>query len=147
MGHFISTFNNETELRDDMLAWFKGQDDIIMQRHEDKFTSGIADISFTSRLATGWIELKHCKKYLADDVRSVSFKRFTKLQRKYLIERGRLGTPCYCLLSVAGDVWLISWRDLEGYRGDSFKFVISDRCHRIYTWESLRVILRSMISV
>lgn len=83
------------------------------QRHEDKYSTGIPDVSFgIKRLSEGWIELKFLPTYPAkSDVKKFDFAidHFTADQRNWLTLRTQHGTGRVFLFVQMGNVSII-WR-------------------------------------
>lgn len=108
-------YKTEAKFSKALLRWAKGRDDIILISHEDKYTPGIADLSFASPWAYGWLELK-----LARVTRDgIVIPKLTKAQRDYLIAHGQMGMCCYVMSwTDANDIRLTSWRDLHDISGE-----------------------------
>lgn len=91
------------------------------QRHEDKYSTGIADVSFgMGRLSDGWIELKYKPAHPIDVKRAWDFTRdhFTPEQRNWLTQRAKHGTGRVFLAAQLGTVYYLwSWPKLEPLLG------------------------------
>jgi len=92
------------------------------QRHEDKHSKGIPDVSYgIARRAEGWIELKFLKRYPIKVEEPFDFKldHFIPEQRNWLTLRRRHGLGRVFLMCQFGDtltaIW--DWRNLEPLLG------------------------------
>jgi len=78
------------------------------QRHEDRYSLGIPDVSFAitfkGKKINGWIELKVIGKMHDSNVIKVS--KFTKEQKAWLTDTSEHGGNCFLFLK-AGDVYMI----------------------------------------
>lgn len=91
------------------------------QRHEDKYSTGIPDVSYGCRGRDGWIELKYLEKEPAPRTRSWDFRysHFTAEQRNWLTRRMERGSGRLFLLAQMGDnVYLWRWRTLSVLLGN-----------------------------
>lgn len=74
-----------------------------VQRHEDKYSVGIADISYAANFVDGWIELKYLPKWPKTYDLLVPIKHFTAQQKNWLVARGERGSGnVYVMLKVDG---------------------------------------------
>lgn len=71
------------------------------QRHEDKYSVGIPDVSFGINDKNGWIELKYLEKW--PKYGTVKIPHFTSQQRNWLERRDGFGGGCWLLLQVGND--------------------------------------------
>lgn len=62
-------------------------EDFLPQRHEDKYSSGIPDLSFVWRGVSGWIELKSASPAI----------HIRPAQAAWMLKRTRAGVPCILL--------------------------------------------------
>lgn len=69
-----------------------------VQRHEDQFTVGIPDISYSMLGVNGWIELKSIAIANADSV--IKIPHFTTSQYQWLKRHGKRGGNCYIFIEV-----------------------------------------------
>lgn len=82
------------------------------QRHEDKYSKGIADVSYgIARRGDGWIELKFKKRYPADPAAPFDFTldHFPAEQRNWLSQRAKFGTGRVFLMCQFGDTLTAIW--------------------------------------
>lgn len=81
------------------------------QRHEDKFSVGIPDISFGLGGKNGWIELKYLKKWpkLGDIVK---IPHFTSQQKNWIYKRQKIGGNCWLLLQIKVEFLLFKGDDV-----------------------------------
>ena len=76
-----------------------------VQSHEDKYSSGIADLSFGAKGVNGWIELKIIASWNGD--RPVKPSKYTRIQINWLNKRDRKGGRCFVMVKVARDYFLL----------------------------------------
>jgi len=77
----------------------------VVQRHEDKISVGIPDLSYAINGVDGWIELKAYNKWPTDKL-----PHYTAKQKNWLIERGTAGNGnCFILIKIKKTVMLFSW--------------------------------------
>lgn len=84
------------------------------QRHEDKYSTGIPDISYSTN-HHGWIELKYLKSKPSGHDTVMRIKHYTAQQRNWLKKHGRKGGKCFILLQV-------------------------DKCYMIFTWDQCAIV-------
>ena len=75
------------------------------QRHEDKHTKGIPDVSYSMNGVNGWIELKTVEVGKAG---KVSIPHFTTEQRQWLKRHGRRGGHCFLFVEITNSKQLWS---------------------------------------
>ena len=76
------------------------------QRHEDKYASGIPDVSYAIHGVDGWIELKSLSRRPARPEVGLS-----KIQSAWLTLRGRMGNGnCFVLARFGREHLLFSWK-------------------------------------
>lgn len=80
------------------------------QAHEDKFTSGISDLSYGVKGVCGWVELKTYDRWPRDPHKVVPFSDLKPTQVNWSIKRGRACGRVWFLVSFGDDWILISWR-------------------------------------
>lgn len=84
------------------------------QRHEDKYSTGIPDVSYgIGRRGEGWIELKFLKTYPRtgeDQPWDFKLDHFTPEQRNWLTQRSKHGTGRVFLLCQFGDTVTGIWQ-------------------------------------
>ena len=80
------------------------------QRHEDKYSSGIPDVSYAIDGADGWLELKYLPAWPKRQETPVKIG-LSEIQRHWLTCRGRAGAGrCFVLAKIGrGDVLLFRW--------------------------------------
>ena len=69
------------------------------QRHEDKYTKGIPDVSYSMNGVNGWVELKTVE---INKLGKVNIPHFTAEQRQWLKRHGRRGGHCFLFVEVTG---------------------------------------------
>lgn len=77
------------------------------QRHEDKHSTGIPDISYSTTVH-GWVELK----YLESPPKKggvMKIDHFTASQRNWLTRHGKRAGHCFILVQVGSKYLLFSW--------------------------------------
>ena len=67
------------------------------QRHEDKHTKGIPDVSYSMNGVNGWIELKTVE---VSNAGKVNIPHFTTEQRQWLKRHGRRGGHCFLFVEI-----------------------------------------------
>lgn len=80
----------------------------VAQRHEDKYSTGIPDVSYSTN-CHGWIELKYVAKPPAKTTNAVPVPHFTAAQRNWIRQHGGRGGKCWVLLQVEKTYFLLSW--------------------------------------
>ena len=70
-------------------------EDFLPQRHEDKYSPGIPDLSFVWRGVQGWIELKAARPQLL----------MRPEQVRWMLRRSREGVPCILLARYGREDW------------------------------------------
>ena len=103
--------NDEKTLKKYIVNLLKHFGDI--QRHEDKYESGIPDLSFGIFGINGWIELKHKKAWPKRATTKVKFNHFTNKQRTWLKTRGQAGGHCFVIIQISTNYLLFCWRDID----------------------------------
>jgi len=76
-----------------------------VQRHEDKYSSGIPDLSYCIK-THGWIELKYLEK-LPKKIMKIDH--LTSTQRNWIKTFGRRGGLCFVLLQVEKNYMIFGW--------------------------------------
>lgn len=82
------------------------------QKHEDKYETGIPDLSYAIKGSSGWIELKYLKKWPKRGG-PVQFKRFTSKQRNWLKKRGRHCYKCFLLAVVEKELFIFFHHNID----------------------------------
>jgi hypothetical protein len=84
------------------------------QRHEDKHSKGIPDVSYgIGRRGDGWIELKYLKQYPRDDHEAawdLKLDHFTVEQRNWLSQRAKHGTGRVFVMCQFGNTMTGIWQ-------------------------------------
>jgi len=86
------------------------------QRHEDRYATGIPDVSFGIHGKDGWIELKHLHKGPANQDRpwDFAYDHLTSDQRNWMTRRARQGSGRVFVLAQIGDLFCLwRWQALE----------------------------------
>lgn len=78
------------------------------QRHEDKLTSGIPDVSY-SITHHGWIELKYLPDKPKRDNSILKIDHYTPEQRNWLTLHGARGGLCFLMLQVDKTYMIFDW--------------------------------------
>lgn len=78
------------------------------QRHEDKYSTGIPDVSYSTN-CHGWIELKYVARPPVKATNLVPVPHFTAAQRNWIRQHGSRGGRCWILLQVEKTYLLFSW--------------------------------------
>jgi hypothetical protein len=116
----------EDKYKNDLIGVF-GYFGFQIDRHEDKFTNFIPDISFAGNRTDGWIEVKWCEK---DPTSLGALDHWTKGQQSWLYDRGRAGSG-HCYLLVGTPRHHILWRydTLDTIRNQSFEAALQYAIH------------------
>jgi|TARA_Y100000310_G_scaffold270200_1_gene283867 hypothetical protein len=72
----------------------------LAQRHEDKISIGIPDVSYSMPGVNGWIEIESIQRWPKKPLDIVKVKHFSDTQRVWLKRRGEMGGYCFALLKV-----------------------------------------------
>jgi len=83
------------------------------QRHEDKLTLGIPDVSYGARKANGWIELKYLPAWPKQAKTEVKIEHYTTEQKRWLRNRGQYGGLCWLFLRVGDEFMLFDWQQAQ----------------------------------
>lgn len=75
-----------------------------VQRHEDKHSVGIPDLSYGAEGINGWVELKAYGKWPNGPC-----PHFTAKQENWLVSRGKAGGHCFVLIRVKSTILLFNW--------------------------------------
>ncbi len=112
------------------------------QRHEDKHTKGIPDVSYSMNGVNGWIELKTVE---INKLGKVNIPHFTAEQRQWLKRHGRRGGHCFLFVEVTGGrSWstlyaLIPHNKTDTVGGLSWEEMVQLSCH--HSFDELNIIL------
>ena len=87
-----------------------------VQRHEDKYSVGIPDLSYGANGKNGWIELKAYDKWPSGPL-----PHFTAEQLNWLQNRGRKGNNCWLLVRINRTILLFKWDKLNALRTNNCK--------------------------
>lgn len=80
----------------------------LAQRHEDRISVGIPDVSFAiCGVGHGWVELKSISCQLSPSA-IVKVPHFTESQRAWLSSFGAVGGGCFVVLAVNGYILLLT---------------------------------------
>lgn len=91
------------------------------QRHEDKLTSGIPDVSYSMNGVHGWIELKYLSKPPNGNSAIMVIKHYTPDQRNWIERHGKAGGRVFILLRVDTTYMLFDWKDTRYVGRVSYK--------------------------
>ena len=75
------------------------------QSHEDKYSSGIPDLSYGSCGVNGWIELKHIKGWKGNG--PVKPDKYTSIQVNWLNKRNKKGGFCFVMVKIGTEYFLL----------------------------------------
>lgn len=96
------------------------------ERHEDKQTNYIADMSFSGNRVDGWVEVKWCDE---DPPSLGALTHWTKGQEAWLVDRGRVGSGhSYLLLGTPHRHFLWRYDQLAAVRNLPFERAIFYCC-------------------
>jgi len=119
-------------------------------RHEDKFNSGIADVSFVCGGKHGWIELKQIDAWPKRDSTIVRCKHYTTQQRNFLKAKGEHGGNAWLFVKIGREYLLIHWKRAQLFgtlnSEDTLGLAGHWWCNRM-NWEELARILSSDFSM
>lgn len=76
-----------------------------VQRHEDRLSTGIPDLSY-SMAVNGWIELKYLPKIPKGQL---TIRHYTVDQRNWLIRHGKRSGLCFLLLQIDREYMIFDW--------------------------------------
>lgn len=102
-------------------------------RHEDKFASGIADVSFVCNGMHGWLELKKIDAWPKRKNTIVRCRHYTPEQRNFLRAKGRAGGNTWLFVKIGREYLLIDW-----VRADLFGTLNSEDTRALaeYSWSN-----------
>jgi len=78
------------------------------QRHEDKYSVGIPDVSYGLNGVNGWIELKAYSKWPTK-----GFPHLEPEQVNWLIDRGRKGGYCFLMAKIVNTILIFRWTHVD----------------------------------
>lgn len=111
----------------------------VAQRHEDKYSTGIPDVSYSTD-HHGWIELKYLARPPKRPNHPLAIPHFTAEQRNWITRHGSRGGKCFVLLQVEKTYFLLSW-DQVGILGPSTYAELKETAFRCWAggipWEEL----------
>ena len=76
-----------------------------VQRHEDRYSVGIPDVSYGADKINGWIELKAYDKWPTK-----SLSHYTSKQVNWLTNRGERGGHCFILIRIKTTILMFKWQ-------------------------------------
>jgi hypothetical protein len=85
-----------------------------LQRHEDRYSLGVPDVSYSALQVNGWIELKECHEWPVRSETVLRIKHYTEDQRGWLFRHGERGGYCWLLLQVGKDYLLFNHLQAQG---------------------------------
>jgi hypothetical protein len=108
--------------------------DWYLQRHEDRISAGVPDVSYSGWGTGGWLELKVLKRWPARKMTPVKIG-LTKEQALWLRQCGKHGNGnCFILLRVGrGDFLLFNWQQALALTEPRLQTDIRQRALR--TWK------------
>lgn len=113
-------------------------------RHEDKFASGIADVSFVCGGYHGWMELKQIDAWPKRASTIVRCKHYTDAQRIFLKNKGRYGGHTWLFVKIARHYLLFNWTEAQDFgtlnKEDTLKLA-GFVWHNRMNWEELAHVL------
>lgn len=77
------------------------------QSHEDRYSSGIPDMSYGIDGVNGWIELKQLPAYPDNGI--IKHPKYTSQQVNWSVKRGKKGGHCFLLFKIRNDYYLFGW--------------------------------------
>jgi hypothetical protein len=80
---------------------------IFLQRHEDKCTLGIPDVSYCYQGRSGWIEAKYLPSYPKRKTTSIFIKHFTAEQQLWIKRYIKSGGTIWLFLRIEKDIYFI----------------------------------------
>jgi len=80
------------------------------QRHEDKFSAGIPDVSYVYGGQTGWIELKYMEKEPVCDTPNWDIRNFRPAQRVWMDQQLKYGNRRVFIICQFGSRLVLIWR-------------------------------------
>jgi len=83
-------------------------------RHEDKFSGGIADLSFIQDGRHGWMELKKIQ-WPKRPGTIVRCRHYTAEQRNFLKAKGRAGGNTWLFVQIGRDHLLFNWEQAQQF--------------------------------
>ena len=98
------------------------------QRHEDKYSVGIPDVSYGVNGVNGWIELKAYKRWPR-----CGLIHFTPKQVNWLTKRGRAGGHCFIMVKINNCVMLFDWSHAHFLMKECSKKSMKEKAIKI--WE------------
>ena len=113
-------------------------------RHEDKFNTGIADVSFVAAVEHGWIELKQMDLWPKRASTIVRCRHFTAQQRNFLKAKGRAGGNTWLFAKIGHEYMLFHWTTARFFgevnAKDLHDLAFGWWCHKM-NWQELGDIL------
>lgn len=102
---------SETATRNKIMKFLESRQ-CHCQKHEDKFSSGIPDLSFASPATgrEGWIEFKQLDKQPARNSTKIKLG-LTNHQKNWIAQRGRITNRVWVIVQIADAYFLFGWRE------------------------------------
>jgi hypothetical protein len=98
----------EQKMWDYLTAAMRGRWDA--QRHEDKLSNSVPDVSFACQGVDGWLELKTIEEWPKRATTMVKLQHLRSGQVNWMEDRGRRGRgACWVLLAVGGGFGNADW--------------------------------------
>ncbi len=115
-----------------------------VESHEDRYKTGIPDLSYGVGGINGWIELKYLPSWPTKPEAPVKLRRFTPAQRNWLQSRGAAGGHCFLLLQVKDEYLLFHHSvigDIDGFNKSHAIARSGHHWHRLVTASEFRLAL------
>lgn len=103
-----------------------------VQSHEDRYSTGIPDLSYGARDVNGWIELKQVRKWPVKPATPVNLDHFTASQVNWLRKRGKKGGRCFILVRVDTEYFVFSFHEARLLRAGMTQEAFREKC--IQSW-------------
>ena len=105
-----------------------------MQKHEDRHTKGIPDVSFGKATNNGWIEAKvHTKDWLQGEVLKLDHP-VTPEQKNWISKRGKKGGRCWVAIKTRSQLFLIHSSLVRDIGKEPLEFFVARRQHLFFCW-------------
>lgn len=101
-----------------------------VQSHEDRYSEGIADLSYGYKKINGWIELKFVAKWPVRPSTKVRIPHFTKEQCNWLRRRNFKGGRCFIFIKIEKNHLIFDANVGPDIRNGLTKKQLLDKCIR-----------------
>ena len=116
-----------------------------VQRHEDKYSQGVPDLSFGIQGINGWIELKIMPKYPKNMNRPFMIRHFTPYQKNWLKKRQKYGGNCWLLLRIEDDFLLFKGDNVERLGNVWTAHELKQQCHSLYSLKMKTIVFNEWL--